>query len=182
MSRLAAILKKEGYIISPLPKDLYDDYCLSNLLICSNKYENEIKKQIATDQFETLSDIEHLSLTLHNDFALANEELEYRKSIGEELPKEYKATHLKFNYETKKHEYQDNLKKHESWSSLDDLKSGLSKLLVMIELENKKGIQTQWNGANIDENINDLKLLLSSITNVQSETGAEEILLVIKYN
>lgn len=182
MSRIAAILKKEGNIISPLPKDLYDDFCLSNLLTSSIKYENQIKKQIGTDLFETLTDIEHLSLVLHNDFAFANEELEYRESIGEELPKEYKATHLKFNYETEKYEYRDDFKKHESWSSLDDLKSGLSKLLVMIELEKKNGIQTPWNGANIEENISDLKLLLTGITSVQNETGAEEVLLVIKYN
>lgn len=182
MSRIAAILRKEGKIIPPLPIDLWDDFYLSNLLTSSSKYEVLIKEQVETELFETLSDIEHNSLVLHNDLAFTNEELEYRESIGEELPKEYKATHLKFNYETDKYEYRDDFRNHESWSSMDNLISGLSKLLVMIELEKKIGIQTPWNGAYLEENIRDLKLLLTGLKNVQSETGAEEALLVVKYN
>lgn len=182
MSIISAILKKEGSIIPPLPFDLWDDFCLSNLLTSSSKYEVQIKEQLESDLFETLTDVEHNSLILHNDFAFANEELEYRESIGEELPKEYRATHLKFNYETDNYEYRDDFKKHESWSSLDDLISGLSKLLVMMELEKKNGIQTLWNGAYLEENISDLKLLLTGLKNVLNETGAEEALLVVKYN
>ena len=118
MSRIAAILRKEGKIIPPLPIALWDDFCLSNLLTSSSKYEVLIKEQVETELFETLSDIEHNSLVL----------------------------------------------------------------LVMIELEKKNGIQTPWNGAYLEENIRDLKLLLTGLKNVQSETGAEEALLVVKYN
>ncbi len=182
MSTIAAILRKDGIIKEPLPLNLYDDFCLSNLLTDSDKYETQMKEHLESNSFESLTDIEHQSLVIHNDYAFAEEELEYRKSIGEELPKEYKATHLQFNYESEKFEYRDDLKNHESWSKVDDVKSAVSKLLKMMEFEKKKEVHTPWNGLYLDDNINDLKLLLENLTKGQTDSGADEVLLVFKYN
>ncbi|WP_375580460.1 hypothetical protein ABWH96_05325 [Marivirga tractuosa] len=182
MSTIAAILKKEGQIKEPLPLNLYDDFCLSNLLQNSEKYEEKILEQIDKASIETLTQIEHQSLVIHNDYAFTNEELEYRKSVGEKLPKEYKATYLKYDYESEKFIYQEDFKDHETWCRIEDIKTAVEKLLKMMELEKQNGLHTVWNGSYLDDNICDIKILLENLKIGQADSGADEVLLVFKYN
>ena len=83
MSAIAATLKKEEEIKEPLPLILYDDFCLSNLLQNSEKYEKQIIEHTDKIPIETLTEKEHKSLVIHNDYAFTNEELEYRKIWAE---------------------------------------------------------------------------------------------------
>lgn len=182
MSTIAVILRKEGDIREPLPLSLFDDFCLSNLLRSSEKYEKLIIEQTDNASIETLTENEHQSLVIHNDYASAKEELDYRNSIGETLPKEYKATYLKYDYESEKYIYQDDYKDYESWSNIEEVKSGAVKLLKMMEIEKQNDLHTVWNGSYLDENINDIKLLIKNLNRGQADSGADKILLIFKNN
>jgi len=181
MGRISGVLKKGNKVIDPLPVYLYDDYSLSNLLFNSRNYVNNILKQTKVMDSLLLTDEEHDSFNLHYEYQFAEEELDYRTSIGEKLPSDYKTTYLKFDSSVEKYIYKEEFQDYEYWSEIPQVISGLEKLHKIMMIEKERNINTPWNGYHLDENLSNIEEFKRNLEQVNKTSGAEKILIVLLY-
>jgi len=176
--------KRKGELVttSPLKAEEESFYSLANIFIDSSKYTcrilNESKIEQERKDWLILSTEEALSLRYNNIQDFADEEIDYKKSINEDLDKDFHAIGMVYNAELAENVYSQKYKSLENWSNTDVTINALYKIKEVLFEDLKMTIESNKDSDYIKYSYDNINILLSIIMTLKKIQNIDEVAIV----
>lgn len=178
------IAKKDGKLVTkePLYAEEESRHPLAHIFPPTCDYvQNILSKSNISDarkKWLVLDEEEYKSLYFNRVFDTADSEINYRYSMNEEIPKNFKAIKLLYGRIPGELDYSNEYAAYENWSKPDLLLAGLYKMKEILYEDLKQVIQRGEEDYFDKSSYDNINRLIISITTLTKITKVDEVALI----